>query len=146
MLPRMLGMGDLDTRALRAARQMDAGGTSMRLAVHCASKWGGPRATARRPTPSAPRPAPVAVKRSIDAAHAAGASRLPPGYVPRSATDLGMVLAGHPALTSCANALQADAGASSSWGTTDSLQLVVQVRRRRRCRGGRVWGVLLVMY
>lgn len=34
MLPRMLGMGDLDSRALRAARQNDAGATSMRMAVH----------------------------------------------------------------------------------------------------------------
>ncbi len=48
----------------------------------------------------------AAVKRSIDAAYAAGSGRLPPGFVPRSATDLGMLFAGHPALTSCANGLQ----------------------------------------
>lgn len=70
------------------------------------------------------------MKRSIDAAHAAGCGRLPPGYVPRSATDLGMLLAGHPALTSCANALHADPAAAggSTWGAMDSLQLVVQAR------------------
>lgn len=43
-------------------------------------------------------------------------------------TDLGMLLSGHPALTSCANGLNADAAAGSAWGASDSLQLVVQAR------------------